>query len=78
MTYYFRDIYLAEKLIEAANRGVKISIVLDAKPRVKSANDEVYSLLKKVAILTLYMLDTKHPINIFREKCLRFTRNCTI
>jgi len=48
VTYYFRDFYLAEKLIEAADRGVKVSVVLEAKPRVEFANDEVYNFLKTV------------------------------
>jgi len=47
ITYYFRDFYLAEKLIEAANRGVKVSLVLEARPRVANANDDVYRLLRK-------------------------------
>ena len=46
ITYYFRDLYLAEKLIEAADRGVKVSVVLEAKPRVEFANDEVCNFLK--------------------------------
>jgi phosphatidylserine/phosphatidylglycerophosphate/cardiolipin synthase-like enzyme len=34
-------------LIEAANRGVKVSLVLEASPRVSHANDDVYQLLKR-------------------------------
>ena len=55
ITYYFRDFFLASKLIEAAKRGVKVSLVLEARPRLKNANDEVYNLLKNSNIEIKYI-----------------------
>jgi phosphatidylserine/phosphatidylglycerophosphate/cardiolipin synthase-like enzyme len=53
ITYYFRDFFLAEKLIRAAERGAKVTVLLEAQPRVKNANLEILNLLKtneKVAV----------------------------
>lgn len=58
VTYYFRDLVLAHKLIEAVKRGVKVSLVLEARPRLKNANDEVYNLLKSSDVNVKYV---KHP-----------------
>jgi HKD family nuclease len=46
ITYYFRDFILAEKLVNAADRGVEVTVLLEASPRVKNANQEVINLLK--------------------------------
>jgi len=40
-TYYFRDLQLAEELIQAARRGVDVKLVLEARPRISSANEPV-------------------------------------
>ena len=45
VTYYFRDRPLARKLIEAAARGVKVTLVLEGKPRIIKANQQVISIL---------------------------------
>ena len=45
VTYYFRDRPLARKLIEAAARGVKVTLVLEGKPRIVKANQQVISIL---------------------------------
>ena len=34
VTYYFRDLRLAEALIQAYKRGVKVNLTLAGKPRV--------------------------------------------
>lgn len=45
VTYYFRDRPLARKLVEAAARGVKVTLVLEGKPRIVTANQQVISIL---------------------------------
>ena len=45
VTYYFRDRPLAQKLIDAATRGVKVTLVLEGRPRIVKANQHVISIL---------------------------------
>lgn len=45
-TYYFRDQDLAESLVAARNRGVKVRVRLEASPRRGSANDTVIKTLR--------------------------------
>jgi phosphatidylserine/phosphatidylglycerophosphate/cardiolipin synthase-like enzyme len=45
MTYYFRDLDLARALLEAKNRGVRITLSLEGRPRIPHANDAVIALL---------------------------------
>jgi phosphatidylserine/phosphatidylglycerophosphate/cardiolipin synthase-like enzyme len=45
VTYYFRDLRLAEALIEAHKRGVKVTVTLEGKPRIPHANDNVIAAL---------------------------------
>jgi len=45
-TYYFRDQGLAESLIAAKARGVRVRIRLEGKPRRGSANDTVIATLR--------------------------------
>jgi HKD family nuclease len=56
ITYYFRDFYLAEKLIKAADRGVKVTLLLEAKPRIKNANLEVINLLESNKKISLNLI----------------------
>ena len=44
-TYYFRDRELAAALIRASDRGVRVRLALDAKPRRSDANDQVIAML---------------------------------
>jgi len=56
-TYYFCDFDLAQRLMNAYDRGVKVQLVLQEKPRFKSANQPVINLLKSHPIwsgVTLY------------------------
>lgn len=46
-TYYFRDLALAEALIRASNRGVKVNLVLEPDPRRAGANDAVIAMLQE-------------------------------
>lgn len=46
VTYYFRDRRLARALMEAADRGVQVSLLVDGSPRRKHANDAVLSMLR--------------------------------
>ncbi|MDP1558775.1 MAG: phospholipase D-like domain-containing protein [Nitrosomonas sp.] len=48
ITYYFRDLKLAEALVQARRRGVRITLSLAGKPRISNANDAVISMLSKV------------------------------
>ena len=45
-TYYFRDRALAEALMRASDRGVKVRLVLEPEPRRPGANDVVIAMLK--------------------------------
>lgn len=45
VTYYFRDLGLAEAIIQAHKRGVKVTVTLAGKPRVPDANDSVIAML---------------------------------
>lgn len=46
-TYYFRDRALAEALIRASDRGVRVTLVLEPDPRRAGANDAVIALLQE-------------------------------
>jgi hypothetical protein len=45
-TYYFRDLALADALIRASDRGVRVNLVLEPDPRLAGANDTVIALLR--------------------------------
>lgn len=45
VTYYFRDLKLAEALVRARQRGVKVTVSLAGKPRTADANDAVIAML---------------------------------
>ncbi len=45
VTYYFRDLRLAEALVQAHRRGVKVGLSLAGRPRVPRANDAVINML---------------------------------
>jgi phosphatidylserine/phosphatidylglycerophosphate/cardiolipin synthase-like enzyme len=45
-TYYFRDRDLADALLAAAARGVRVIVKLESKPRLKNANDTIIAKLK--------------------------------
>lgn len=45
VTYYFRDRPLAQALLDAHRRGVRVRITLDASPRTKHANNRVLAML---------------------------------
>jgi phosphatidylserine/phosphatidylglycerophosphate/cardiolipin synthase-like enzyme len=44
-TYYFRDRLLAQALTQARRRGVQVTLVMEARPRVARANHAVIALL---------------------------------
>jgi phosphatidylserine/phosphatidylglycerophosphate/cardiolipin synthase-like enzyme len=44
-TYYFRDRALAEALMRASDRGVRVTLVLEPDPRRAGTNDAVISML---------------------------------
>lgn len=45
VTYYFRDLRLADALVQAHKRGVRVGLSLAGKPRVPNANDAVIAML---------------------------------
>ena len=45
VTYYFRDRRLAQALIDARRRGVRVRVTLDATPRTGHANERVLAML---------------------------------
>lgn len=45
VTYYFRDRLLAQALADASSRGVRVTLVLEGRPRAAHANDAVISIL---------------------------------
>lgn len=46
-TYYFRDLRLADALIRASDRGVRVRLALEAETRRAGANDEVIERLSR-------------------------------
>ncbi|MDR4514151.1 MAG: phospholipase D-like domain-containing protein [Nitrosomonas sp.] len=45
VTYYFRDVRLAELLLQAHKRGVRVTVSLPATPRISVANQAVIKML---------------------------------
>ncbi len=45
VTYYFRDRQLAQHLLKAHHRGVKVTVTLEGSPRSKTANNAVTAML---------------------------------
>jgi phosphatidylserine/phosphatidylglycerophosphate/cardiolipin synthase-like enzyme len=45
VTYYFRDRNLAQELLRARRRGVKVTVTLEDRPRTPHANDAVKTIL---------------------------------
>jgi phosphatidylserine/phosphatidylglycerophosphate/cardiolipin synthase-like enzyme len=50
-TYYFRDEALAEALVNAKKRGVRVCVTVEAKPRTARANSPVLDMLRDEARL---------------------------
>lgn len=46
MTYYFRDEQLADALVRAHRRGVRVRVCIEGRPRHRGANDRVIALLR--------------------------------
>jgi phosphatidylserine/phosphatidylglycerophosphate/cardiolipin synthase-like enzyme len=44
VTYYFRDRRLAQELLRAHRRGVRVTVALDGRPRTAHANDVVVAM----------------------------------
>ena len=47
VTYYFRDRSLAKNLVRARERGVRVLVALEARPRTPGANDAVAAILSR-------------------------------
>ena len=46
-TYYFRDRALADALIRASDRGVRVKLAIEPQPRLAGANDAVLAMLQE-------------------------------
>lgn len=46
ITYYFRDRRLAQGLVDARRRGVRVRVIIEARPRRRGANDPVIAILR--------------------------------
>ncbi len=46
VTYYFRDRPLAQALLDAHRRGVRVRLTLEGTPRTRHANDRVLAMLR--------------------------------
>jgi phosphatidylserine/phosphatidylglycerophosphate/cardiolipin synthase-like enzyme len=67
VTYYFRDEGLAEALLQASSRGVKVQVVLEGNPRTGAVNDRVRKRLeakeglgKGLRALNHRLVDNRH------------------
>ncbi len=66
VTYYFRDRRLARALIEAAERGVKVTVTIDRHPRIPDANDHVIRMFNRCKSPNLSFRALHHPYLSFR------------
>ncbi|MCK4507909.1 MAG: hypothetical protein KAU27_05180 [Desulfuromonadales bacterium] len=71
VTYYFRDEGLAKALLQASERGVKVRVVMEGRPRTESANSRVQELLGGESALGGGLRALSHRIidNRFRKRC---------
>lgn len=68
-TYYFRDRDLAAALIEASDRGVRVTLHVEGHPRRKDVNAEVIGMLRRHGLKgglhvhspSLELLSSLHP-----------------
>ena len=66
LTYYFRDLRLARALIDAARRGVMVTLTIDGRPRTADANREVIRLFEEEKEKNLRFSAPKFLFNCFR------------
>ena len=71
VTYYFRDEGLAKALLKARQRGVRVRVVVEGKPRTEAVNSQVRKILKdkdglgeNLRVLTHRIID-----NRFLRRC---------
>ena len=80
VTYYFRDEGLALALLKASQRGVKVRVVMEGRPRTEAANSRVRELLaaegalgKNLRVLTHNRLDKQFKRSRLHEKLYYFS-----
>lgn len=61
VTYYFRDRRLAHALLDARRRGVRVTLVLEARPRTAHANHAVARILSGADGLGTGLRLVRHP-----------------
>ncbi|ABL00351.1 conserved hypothetical protein [Pelobacter propionicus DSM 2379] len=71
-TYYFRDVALADALIQAKERGARVSLTLEANPRTARTNIPVLSILQRADTLAAGCRPLMHrcPDNLLWKKPL--------
>ena len=71
VTYYFRDEGLAQSLLKARQRGVKVRVVMEGNPRTRTVNSRVRQLLENNDALgeNLRVLSHRMIDNRFLRKC---------
>ena len=71
ITYYFRDEALAEALLQATKRGVKVRLAVEGNPRTVSINNRVINLLQGDDALGENLRPLSHKLfdNRFLRKC---------
>jgi phosphatidylserine/phosphatidylglycerophosphate/cardiolipin synthase-like enzyme len=71
VTYYFRDEGLAEALLQASRRGVRVRVVVESRPRTESVNSRVRKILEGDEALGGGLRALSHRIidNRFRKRC---------
>ena len=80
VTYYFRDEGLAQALLKASQRGVKVRVVIEGKPRTEAVNNRVIELLaadgalgKNLRVLSHNRLDKQFKSSRLHEKLYYFS-----
>jgi phosphatidylserine/phosphatidylglycerophosphate/cardiolipin synthase-like enzyme len=62
VTYYFRDRALAAALVRARRRGVRVTVSLEASPRLRTANDGVRRQLEGNEGLGVHFRAVRHAL----------------
>jgi phosphatidylserine/phosphatidylglycerophosphate/cardiolipin synthase-like enzyme len=67
VTYYFRDEALADALLRARRRGVRVRVTMEGRPRLRHANDRVRALLTEGLGDGLRMVVHRLPLHLHEK-----------
>jgi phosphatidylserine/phosphatidylglycerophosphate/cardiolipin synthase-like enzyme len=80
ITYYFRDEGLAQALLKASQRGVKVRVVMEGSPRTETANSRVIELLaaegalgENLRVISHSRIDKRFKSSRLHEKLYYFS-----